>query len=128
MKTDSIYFAIFWLLEMFLFSSIGGRLFPDTFASYNSLVWAVLCGIAFGVYPWVRPFPRVMPRCYFISVCIHLLTILVASTVVSFAILGASNHFAEWQTTLLLMLVPSTLGGLITLLFSYAKFCFSRHA
>ena len=128
MKTDSIYFVVFCLVQMFLFSSVGSSLFSEVFTSYNYLVWAVLCGIGFGLYPWLRPFPKVVPRLYFVTVCVHLLAILVMSTVVSFAILGAANRFAEWQTALLLMVVPAALGGFIVLLFSYAKFCFSRHA
>ena len=128
MKTDSLYLAVFCVVQVFLFSTLGNRLFYGSFDSYNFMVWAAFCGIAFGAYPWLRPFPRVRPRHYFVSVCIHLLSILILSTVVSFGIVGASTHYAEWQNNSLLMMLPAALAGFIVLLFSYAKFCFSRHA
>ena len=126
MKTDSIYLAIFCLVQLFLFSTVGSHLFPESFTSLNSVVWAVFCGVGFGCYPWLRPFHKVTPRLYLASVCVHLLAILVLSTVVTMTILG--NNSGDWPTTFFLMTVPAALGGFIVLLFSYARFCHLRHA
>ena len=128
MKIDSIYLIVFCGVQLFLFSSLGNRLFYWSLDSDNYIVWSIFCGIGFGIYPWLRTFLNTTPRLYFVSVCVHLLAILILSTAVSYAIVGATNHFAEWQTALLLMTVPAALAGFVVLLFSYAKFCFSRHA
>ena len=58
MKTDSLYLAVFCVVQVFLFSTLGNRLFYESFDSYNFIVWAAFCGVGFGAYPWLRPFPK----------------------------------------------------------------------
>ncbi len=123
MKIDLNYFACFSFAQFLLFSPVGISFLP-IFASYNFIAWAVFCASGVAAYPWLRSSLDRSTRLRFSSILGRLALIFVASTALSFAIIGsmAPDHFSEWTLGLFFISVPSALASIVSISVSYTAF------
>ncbi|MEP6714832.1 MAG: hypothetical protein ABJC09_04620 [Terriglobia bacterium] len=127
-KIDSIYFAIFCFAQLYLFSALGRSFYPEFLWSWNSVVWAAICALAFGAYPWLQASFSGRRRVRFGPILAHAAALFALSTTVCFVFTGwiALDHFAEWQLGLFLIAVPSAVASVVALLLSYGVFQLTR--